>query len=778
MALTRTMTLYSGSDASPVLDYTDVTDWTQTELGATANLGEASAGQWLVRDETGEIPNRIAPGKFLSSHNVVVATVGSNTLFRGRVAAQEHFRGRQKAERAAEWNLTLEDQNSHLRGIIVHNWVRGGETDAARAQALVAGYLSGSPRVTTNLNGSNLIITGSNAIFLPAKTYSGVTPFEIMSELASNADKEFFVTVDNELAYFGHDYTGYASLLRISDSLADANATTYAPWDPRSNEVGRDELTALRVYYGTDAVQQSVRLADAGQATLTDYWEDVYWDSESVTATQAAARAQKMLDYRANDSVSFSCSIGPMAGDEIWKVKPGQQIQFKSRGARGGRTSAGTWIGDQFITTRVRELRWITPVEDQYIARLELERPRVSRPGRGSKALATQPHSAPSADPGTPEGATLYKFFDADDGGDTLTWTGILSNQTGGAEGSGFYYFKSSAPNNYSTSFAATAGTIYRFTGYTSIHSGNNLKVAFRNDAAGSTGAITDANAVVLEVDILASGVTSTWTPFASVDITAPVGTTSMSLGRGGSSCAFDRVRIFTVTPGSPSSTTDPYAVDDPGTSPYYARSDDPRFQRLQDEIDQAVSTGWAPYASMDGISDSTNLAAGSTAFGAVAAGLGGALAVPIFLHAKMLLRSYSLWNADTANARAAEARLYVDDNASGTMAFVTGTDAAWSFTPSAASLRTAAVSGAPVTLGPGVYWLVIRNTSATQTFGIGHSTAATGDPWSGRSKINNATKEAALGATIDLTAAAWSVSAVSWPIVMNGSVFGESTAF
>src|SRR4029077_20111418 len=118
-------------------------------------------------------------------------------------------------------------------------------TDVARAQALVAAYLSGSPRATTNLNGSNLIITGSNTISLPAKTYSGVEPYEIMQELSANGDKEMFVTVDNELALFGHDYTGYASLLRISDDPADANATTYAPWDPRSQEEGRTELSAL-----------------------------------------------------------------------------------------------------------------------------------------------------------------------------------------------------------------------------------------------------------------------------------------------------------------------------------------------------------------------------------------------------------------------------------------------------------------------------------------------------------------------------------------------------
>ena len=389
MAQTRSLILYNGSDSLPAVDYTDDTDWTQTELAGMANLGDAAAGSWLLRDEPGVIPDYTSPGKYLDAHNVLIATVGSNTLFRGRLAAQEHFRGRQKAGRASEWTITLEDQNSHLRGIIVHNWVRPAETDRARALALVAAYLNGAPRATTVLT-TNLIIN-SNTISLPAKTYTGVTPYEIMQELAANGDKETFVTIDNELAYFGHDYAGYVSTLRISDNPADANATTYAPIDPRSSEFGRQKLSALRVYYGPDQVTQTTQLTNT-VAPLYDYWEDVFYDSQSTSNAQAVARAQKQLDYRGVDDVSYSCSIGPMTGDEIWRIKPGQQIQFKSRAARGGRGPTGTFIGDSFLTTRVRELRWTMPAEDVYFAHVDLERPkRISTPSSGSQALALAP---------------------------------------------------------------------------------------------------------------------------------------------------------------------------------------------------------------------------------------------------------------------------------------------------------------------------------------------------------------------------------------------------
>lgn len=424
MALTRSLKVYNGSDAVPVTDVTDRTDWPGTELSGLANLGEASASEWLMRDEGGTIPDFLGAGELLDSHNVIVATVGSNTLFRGRIAADDHFRGRQQAGRAKEITFTLEDANSHLRGIAVHDWVRPAETDAARAQALVAAYLSGSPRPTTNLNGSNLIVTGSNAITLPAKTYSGVTPYEIMQELASNADKEMFVSVDNELAYFGHDYTGYASLLRISDAGypggADESPTTWVPWDPHGSEFGRQKLSALRTYYGSDVTQSTIQLTNS-QAPRFDYWEDIFWDSESVTAAQAEARAQKMLDYRSTDDVNYTCSIGPLSGDEIWKIKPGQSISFKSRAARGGRNANGSYSGDTFLTTRLRQITWTMPNEDQYLARLELERPkRTQPPSRGNQALATMPEPAPIGS--TPSGSAPGSCIETFTRNETSTW--------------------------------------------------------------------------------------------------------------------------------------------------------------------------------------------------------------------------------------------------------------------------------------------------------------------------------------------------------------------
>lgn len=591
MALTRSLKVYNGSDSVPVTDVTDRTDWPQTELAGMANLGEAAAGQWLMRDEGGTIPDFVGAGELLDAHNVIVATVGSNTLFRGRIAADDHFRGRQKAGRAKEITFTLEDANSHLRGIVVHNWVRPAETDGARAQGLVASYLSGNYRTTTNLNGSNLIVMSSNLISLPAKTYSGVTPFEIMSELASNGDKEMFVSVDNELAYFGHDYTGYASQLRISDALADANSTTWAPWTPRGSEFGRQKLSALRVYYGTDVTQSTIRLTNS-IAPRYDYWEDIFWDSESVTSAQAAARAQKMLDYRSTDDVSYSCAIGPMSGDEIYKIKPGHSISYKSRASRGGRNPNGTYTGDSFLTTRIRDLRWTMPNEDQYIAHLQLERPkRTGPPSSGSQALTTASKPAPPTSSPSVGSTELHRWSfttnDYDDASGTYQTSFIRSGNPAGfinpGFGSGGYgYITASGSAGNADNIPATPGTTYDFSGRVFFKSSPevcNIRVQWR---LGSTVLRNDTI-----VDGAAYGAGTIYT-FSGV-VSAPATTDNVQiLAIGVMKIAVDDLVMSIAAAAAEASP--PYALANPGVSPYYARSDDPRFDADNQHLSYLLS--------------------------------------------------------------------------------------------------------------------------------------------------------------------------------------------
>jgi hypothetical protein len=150
-------------------------------------------------------------------------------------------------------------------------------------------------------------------------------------------------------------------------------------------------------------------------------------------------------------------------------------------------------------------------------------------------------------------------------------------------------------------------------------------------------------------------------------------------------------------------------------------------------------------FPTMDAFTSSTTLAA-------VSSSLAGAAVAPILLTAPMFLKAFRLRSNDTSLLRTAEARLYVSrlDN-SATCNFVAGTDTTWSFTPGAASGQTSAdVSGAPVLLPPGLYFLVVRNTSSSNTFALATSV---GTPTMGLTGSKNITSAsvAALGTTIDL---------------------------
>jgi hypothetical protein len=80
-------------------------------------------------------------------------------------------------------------------------------------------------------------------------------------------------------------------------------------------------------------------------------------------------------------------------------------------------------------------------------------------------------------------------------------------------------------------------------------------------------------------------------------------------------------------------------------------------------------------------------------------------------------------------------------------------------------------VSGAPVTLDPGAYWLVIRNTSGTQTFSIGYSNVAT-TFWNQNAGYHTQAGLAALGSTVTL--AGWGGQARSIACLLSSnSSFG-----
>lgn len=183
----------------------------------------------------------------------------------------------------------------------------------------------------------------------------------------------------------------------------------------------------------------------------------------------------------------------------------------------------------------------------------------------------------------------------------------------------------------------------------------------------------------------------------------------------------------------------------------------------------------WQPFAYHLGFPSNHT---GDQSLVAVAAGVGGALIVPMELTAPMLLQSISVINANTASLRTCDIRLYADNRtpgSAGALDFVTGTDCSLSFTPTVVSHRVANVSGAPVYLPMGMYWVVIRNSSTSQTFNIRLGTFSS--DWIGTMvSYKTTTAAATLGATIDPTA--WVGQPHHLGVRLNGRVFGQTTAF
>lgn len=191
-----------------------------------------------------------------------------------------------------------------------------------------------------------------------------------------------------------------------------------------------------------------------------------------------------------------------------------------------------------------------------------------------------------------------------------------------------------------------------------------------------------------------------------------------------------------------------------------------------------AVPVGLAPFAYPLGL-DSFATSSGSLALDTVAAGVGGARAIPIHVPALMLVESLSIWSTDTGSARTAEWALYWDggDASSSTFigydAFLSGVLGTFSFTPGgSASVRTSTATGAPLRLAPGIWWLVIRNTSTARTFGLGYQAA--GDLAVARHRFDAAA--AALSVSLDISG--WSDSNAMPLVRLNGRIGAEAAEF
>lgn len=124
-------------------------------------------------------------------------------------------------------------------------------------------------------------------------------------------------------------------------------------------------------------------------------------------------------------------------------------------------------------------------------------------------------------------------------------------------------------------------------------------------------------------------------------------------------------------------------------------------------------------FAYAPGLNNESLLTGSVSNLAIVSGGSGGAFLVPVVLAGPMYAAEIVVWNTDTSLARTAEVAVYRAEG--GSLANCTRlASGTLSFTPSAAAVRAATLSGGPVYLPPGGYLLAIRNTSTARTFGLG----------------------------------------------------------
>jgi hypothetical protein len=188
-----------------------------------------------------------------------------------------------------------------------------------------------------------------------------------------------------------------------------------------------------------------------------------------------------------------------------------------------------------------------------------------------------------------------------------------------------------------------------------------------------------------------------------------------------------------------------------------------------------AGPVGWQAYAFPHGFSPFVGLANS-----AALAANGGTVVVPLVVTGPLLLESVSFWNLDTSTARGpVELAIFQEAvQVAGTLDVVSGAvGTLGSYTPSAAALRTIALTSPPVTLLPGVYWVALKNNHASNTLAIGWSSGAA-NSLAGNMAQTKTLSTSAFGSTLDLVAATWTKQTAMPGVRLNGRVLGQSGAF
>lgn len=390
MALSLTVRM-GGGTASGTADYSD--QWRifgpngerMFDAGNAFDNGGSTQWQFVIDDDDNEIPS-VGTAQ-LAAHNLVTviddAPGFDAWVGRGRISNKQQYRGDVQMGDAIQWSVTVDDANTHLKGLaLVTPWVRSSESGRARVLALIAAFLQGDPRLTTNLD-DDLVASGGE-VTMPAKTYpAGTELAEILDDCATVEGKVYGVVIHHVdsvshecLMYIDEaDHTTYLSTLTITDDEPDLSTEFPPIWDqgPAALHDGQELTSHLISSYGAGTASFTVA-KDTTRVDSYDYWAVPYNDSESETSAQAVTRAAQILEERSVEHVTHQATI-KLPADKIHLVEAGMSIKMQAAASMGG------LYLDTLQTRRIAQCKKepIAPevgeVVGQYLVHLQLDRP-------------------------------------------------------------------------------------------------------------------------------------------------------------------------------------------------------------------------------------------------------------------------------------------------------------------------------------------------------------------------------------------------------------------
>lgn len=184
---------------------------------------------------------------------------------------------------------------------------------------------------------------------------------------------------------------------------------------------------------------------------------------------------------------------------------------------------------------------------------------------------------------------------------------------------------------------------------------------------------------------------------------------------------------------------------------------------------ERLAMAGRAPFAYAYGMNITDTFATARTL-----AAAGGSTIFPINLDAWMFVQSLSIRNLDTATARSWEWRLFGEpDGGSATLTEVAGINGSESFTPGGAASTRTANATTPALVAPGMYWIVVRNSHASNSFDIGAGSSGSIAANTTRTKSG----VAVLTTTIDAVTG-WTPATAWIGARLNARVFAEGAAY